>query len=452
MIKHFVSRYLQSGDIRGKRIVEQIFLGAGLKVVNSAVGIVIIPLYLSLLTDVSFGIWLTVSAAINWFNIFDLGLGNGLRNRLAESMARGDVERGRIYVSTAYFVIGAVALALLGGFFIADAFVNWGIAFAAPADLHADVNLMTRILVVLFLPQFVVQLIKMVVTADQRPAWANAINTVVNVLQLGVVWILVQNETDGLPQLALSMGAVNLGVPLLASFLLFGKRYRNYAPALKWVRMEYARDLLNLGAVFFILQGAALVVFMTDNVIISQVLGPEEVPAYNISYRYFNFAAVFFGLVTTPFWSAFTDAFVKRDMAWISRMMKRLLGLWALLTAATLLMLFAAPWAYGLWIGDAVDIPFTLNLMMALWIIMSTGMGIFGTLLSGVGKLKLTLYHAVFVMIINIPLSIWLAGFPALGSAGVIMASLIGVCFRLLFQPLQCYRIVKGTARGIWNR
>ncbi|MFN2424620.1 MAG: polysaccharide biosynthesis protein, partial [Cryomorphaceae bacterium] len=84
-------------------------------------------------------------------------------------------------------------------------------------------------------------------------------------------------------------------------------------------------------AVFFILQGASLVVFMTDNVIISQVLGPEEVPAYNVSYRYFNFAAVFFALITTPFWSAFTDAFIKRDMEWIRRMVRRLLRIWLLL-------------------------------------------------------------------------------------------------------------------------
>jgi O-antigen/teichoic acid export membrane protein len=452
MINRLISQYLKSNDERGKRIVKQIAAGAGLKVINAGISIIIIPLYLSLLTDVSFGIWLTVSAAINWFNLFDLGLGNGLRNRFAEARAAGDDLKARIYVSTAYFVIGAVALVLLGAFFIADVFVNWGLAFAAPPYLHADVNVMTRILVSLFLPQFVLQLVKMVVTADQRPAWANAINSVVNVLQLGAVLLLVMSHKDGLPQLALAMGTINMVVPLFANFLLFGKRYRRYRPSIKWVRMEYARDLLSLGAVFFILQGAALVVFMTDNVIISQVLGPEEVPAYNISYRYFNFAAVFFGLVTTPFWSAFTDAFVKRDMAWISRMMKRLIALWAALSGLTLLMLLSAPWVYHLWIGDAIAIPFTLNFMMALWVIMSTGMGIFGTLLSGVGKLRITLYHAVFVMIINIPLSIWLAGFPALGSAGVILASLLGVCVRVLFQPLQCYKIVQGTARGIWNR
>lgn len=452
MIRGLVEKYLNSSDTRGKRIVEQIALGAGLKVINSIVGIVIIPLYLALLTETSFGIWLTVSAAVNWFNIFDLGLGNGLRNRFAEAKAAGEDAKARIYVSTTYFCIGAVSAVLLLLFFVSDFFVNWGVAFAAPEALHAEVNTMTRVLVVLFLPQFTFQLIKMVVTADQRPAWANAMNTVVNVLQLTAVFVLVQIERDSLVTLAVTLGGINMAVPLIANFLLFSSRYRKYSPSIKHIELKYARDLLSLGAVFFILQGASLVVFMTDNVIISQVLGPEEVPAYNVSYRYFNFAAVFFALITTPFWSAFTDAFAKRDMEWIRRMVKRLLRIWLLLAAGCIVMLAVSSHVYEIWLGGVLEVPFILDVFMALWVIFSAVLGIFGTLLSGVGKLRLTLYHAAFVMVVNIPLSVWLAGYPALGSAGVILASLLGLMLRFFFQPAQCYKIMKGTARGIWAR
>lgn len=452
MLKNLISRFTQSTDTRGKRIVQQIAYGAGLKVVNAAVGIVIIPIYLALLTEVAFGIWLTVSAVVNWFNIFDLGLGNGLRNKLAEAKADSDHDLARTYVSTTYFCIGAMSLVLLGAFFLADQFVNWGDVFAAPAAYHEEVGAMTRILVVLFFPQFVLQLIKMVATADQRPAWANAINTAVNVLQLAAVFMLLQWGQSDLSVLAWTLGGINVAVLLFSSVGLYAKKYRRYRPSFRWVRLEHARDLVSLGLVFFVLQGAALVVFMTDNLIISRVLGPEEVPAYNIAYRYFNFVLVFFGLVTTPFWSAFTEAFAKRDMAWIRKMMKRLFRLWALISVLCVGMLLAAPWVYHLWIGEVVTVPFVLNAFMALWAITSAGLGIFGTFLSGLGKLRLTLFHAAFVMVVNIPLSIWLAGFPGLGSAGVILATLIGSLLRLLFQPLQSYKLMQGTARGIWNR
>ncbi|HKL02350.1 MAG TPA: oligosaccharide flippase family protein [Cryomorphaceae bacterium] len=452
MIKPFLARLSASSDERSKRILRHIIYSAGLKFINAGVSFLVIPIYLELLTEVSFGIWLTVSAVINWFNFFDLGLGNGLRNRFAQAKAEGNDSLAARYVSTSYALIGSISGAILIIFLIADQFFQWSAIFAAPGMLADEVNQMVFVLVVLFCPQFVLQLIKMIVTADQRPALSNLMNTIVNVLQLGALFFLSFDGDVNLPELALYLGGINLLVPIFANFFLFSGMYSQYRPRLSFVDFSLSRKLLGLGMTFFILQGAALVVFMTDNLIITHVLGPEEVPAYNISYRYFNLAAVVFGLITTPFWSAFTEAYVKKDMAWIKKVVRRLLLLWLVVSLVALAMFFAAPLVYSFWIGDTVTIPGVLNFFMMVWVILSTFLSIFGTFLSGLGKLKISVFHAVFIALINIPLSIYLAGFPALGSAGVILASILGTCFRLFFQPLQTFKIIRGTARGIWNR
>lgn len=355
-------------------------------------------------------------------------------------------------MSTAYALIGGISAAILVGFLIADLFVDWAVIFATPEVLARQVNEMAFILVVLFCPQFVFQLIKMIVTADQRPALSNLMNTLVNILQLGALFFLSVRGEVNLPELAIYLGGINLAIPVLANIFLFSGIYLDYRPRIKYLDFSLSGKLLGLGMTFFILQGAALVVFMTDNLIITHVLGPEEVPAYNIAYRYFNLTAVVFALVTTPFWSAFTEAYVKKDMVWIKKVVKRLLLLWALVSAVAVAMFFAAPLVYTFWIGDALEIPRVLNFFMMIWVIISTFLSIFGTFLSGLGKLKISLFHAVFIAVVNIPLSIYLAGFPVLGSAGVILATLIGMSFRLLFQPAQTLKIIRGTATGIWNR
>ncbi len=437
---------------RGAKILRNILWSVGLKGVNVAVSFVVVPLYLSLLTETSFGVWLTVSAVVQWLNFFDLGLGNGLRNKLAEALAASDTLLARVYVSTTYALLAMIAAGVLTVFLTLSIWVDWSAVFAAPAEMSYDVNRMVVILGILFVPQFVFQPIKMVVTADQRPAVANGMNTIVNVLQLLGISILAWRGIDSLVVLAAVVGAVNLVVPVIAHFWLFARRYRQYAPSLSTIDFAHSKSLLGLGTVFLILQAAALVVFMTDNLIISRVLGPDEVPAYNIAYRYFNLATVMFAMVTTPFWSAFTEAYVKREFNWIRNMLRRLIGLWGLLTGGVVVMFFIAPWVYDLWIGDRVEVSSTLNLAMGFWVVVSTGLSIFGTFLSGVGKLRISLYHAVFVVVANIPLSIYLAGFPALGSAGVILASALGALVRVAFQPAQTYRILKGTALGIWNK
>lgn len=452
MVDGLLSRLQNSSDTRGARILKNILWSAGLKAVNAAVSFLIVPLYLSILTELSFGIWLTVSAVLQWFNFFDLGIGNGLRNRLAEALAEDDKPLGQVYVSTTYALVSLIALGLTVIFLLSGFLVDYAGLFEAPPEIKSEVNSMVLVLFALFLPQFVAQLIKMVVTADQRPALSNAMNTVVNATQLLGVFLLSRFDAGTLLNLAWVIGGLNLLVPLAGNFLLFNGRYKELRPSLGKVDFSHSRSLMGLGATFFILQGAALVVFMTDNFIITKVLGPEEVPAYNISYRYFNLALVFFGLITTPFWSAFTDAYVKNDFIWIRKMLKRLFGVWGLMLIGVGIMVFVAPVVYNIWIGDEVAISFLLNVFMGIWVLLSAFLSIFGTFLSGVGKLKVSLFHAVFVMVINIPLSIWLAEISYLGSAGVILASILGASARLLFQPYQTFLILRKKARGIWSR
>jgi O-antigen/teichoic acid export membrane protein len=325
MINKLLRDLHSNQDKRSATILRQIFYSAGLKGVNAAVSFLIIPLYLSYLTEVSFGIWLTVSSVLNWFNFFDLGMGNGLRNRFAEALAENKPELAASYVSTTYGLISLVSTVLLLVFLVFHSFVDWGAFFSAPSQLSAEVDQMVFVLVIFFIPQFVLQLIKMIVTADQRPALVSLMNTSVNILHLTGIYLLIQFSESSLVNLSLVMASVNLAIPLVANILLFARKYKPYAPRISNINMAYSRDLMGLGFTFFILQGAALVVFMTDNFIITKVLGPEEVPAYNISYRYFNLLAVFFGLITTPFWSAFTEAFVKKDTPWIRKSMRRLI-------------------------------------------------------------------------------------------------------------------------------
>ena len=65
----------------------------------------LLPLTLEYLDAENYGVWLTLSAFIGWFAIFDIGLGNGLRNKFAEAKTNGNFKKAKSYVSTAYLSI-----------------------------------------------------------------------------------------------------------------------------------------------------------------------------------------------------------------------------------------------------------------------------------------------------------------------------------------------------------
>jgi O-antigen/teichoic acid export membrane protein len=57
-----------------------------------------IPLMIASLGLEKFGIWSTLLTILNWFIFFDLGLGNGLRNRVAERLSLGDSLEAKHYI------------------------------------------------------------------------------------------------------------------------------------------------------------------------------------------------------------------------------------------------------------------------------------------------------------------------------------------------------------------
>ena len=445
MIKKFFSGHERS--IKAKKHILVSFL---LKGISILISLLLVPLTIDYLNPTKYGIWITLTSVVAWFSFFDIGLGNGLRNKFALAKAEKKFDLARTYISTTYAIISIISLALFLIFMLINQFLDWGKILNTTVDL-VELEKLVFIVFTVFCLQFIVKLINLVFVADQRPAMSSAINTIGSLISLIVVVILIKTTDGSLLYLGASFSIINLIVPFLAGLWFFNTSYKKYKPSLKFVDFSYLKELMSLGTRFFIMQGAALVVFMTDNIIITQISGPADVTSYNIAYKYFGVITMAFTIITAPMWSAYTDAFAKKEIAWIKQATKNIYRLWGAVFLGLVVMLLVSNYAYYLWVGDSVSIPFSLSFVMALWVMLSTSIMVFSNFLSGISKIKLSLWHSVFVAIINIPLSIFFAKNLGMGSTGVMLASVCCVFPRVIFQPIQYFKIINGTAKGIWN-
>ena len=62
------------------------------------------------------------------------------------------------------------------------------------------------------------------------------------------------------------------------------------------------------------------------------------------------------------------------------------------------------------------------------------------------------MYYGIIAMIINIPISIFFAKNLNMGSAGVILGTCVSLIIGSFLAPLQSFKIIKGNAKGIWNK
>lgn len=447
-LKDFFSKGHQR-SVKAKKNILFLFLAKGVSVLTS---FVLVPLTIDYLTPVNYGIWLTLYSIISWFGLLDIGLGNGLRNKFAEAISNGDHKTARVYLSTSYALLGMIMAAACVLFVVANQFLDWAHLLNISTLQASELKRIMLVIFGFFCMQLVVKLISSVLLADQRTAMAGIINTISSVISLLVVFILTKTTSGSLLYLALAIGSINVLVPLAVSGWFYSGPYQRYAPSLKFVNFKYGKKLMDVGIMFFLFQSTALIVVATDNIIISRLFGPEEVTPYNIALKYFTPLTIVFSLFSNPLWSAYTEAYNQNDMAWIKRITSKMMRLWLLLAAVAIPMVLLSGIAYQVWIGDKVQIPFNLTVLMAVYMLVSSWNQIFGNFINGVGKLRLAFFLTIFTALVNIPLCILLADYAGWGLAGIIAASSISLLPDLIFIPIQYSKIVNNTARGIWNK
>ena len=440
-----------TGHNRTVKAKKNIVASFAIKGVSMIIGFLMISITLNYLDKTKYGIWVTLSSFISWFTFFEIGLGSGLKNKLAEAIAKKDYRLGKIYVSTTYAILTIVISVLALLFFVSNYYIDWPSVLNTDKSMANELTSLAFIIFGFFFLRFVIKLIGIVLTADQRPAIANTFGPIGNLIALISIFILTKTTKGSLIYLGWILSIAPTIVLVVATIYFYTHDYKKIAPSLKFVDFKYAKDLLNLGVKFFIIQIVGLIVYQSSNIIITQFFGPAEVTTYNIAYKYFSMMMMIFTIIVTPFWSAYTEAWVKKDITWIKNTVKKLLMIWGGICMVGVVMLLFSNTFYYLWIGDKVTIPFKLSFVLLIYFMSFTFGGVFVMFINGVGKVKLQMYSSMIGAAVFIITAIVLIKYANLGISGLVIASIISNFNGVILAPIQYKKIINNTAKGIWN-
>lgn len=438
----------QQRSVKAKKNIIASFLIKGISVL---IGFYMVPLTIGYVQKEQYGIWLTLSSVVGWIAFFDIGLGHGLRNKLAEAMAKDEWKKAKIYVSSTYAMLAVIFSCVLVFFFFIEPWLNWQEILNTQSVESNELRLVVLATFSFFCINFILRLIDSIFYAFQRPAYNGLVSLASNILTLGIIIVLTKTTQGSLFYLALTLGISPMIVLFFVSLYMFKSDFRQIAPSLNFVRKTHFKDLVGLGARFFVVNISVIIIFATDNMIITQLFGPAEVPAYAIAHKYFGLITVGFSFILVPMWSAYTEAYVKNDINWVLSVNKKLIKIWLILVVVGLLMFAVSPIFFKIWVPQ-IEVPLLLSGMMCLYVLILAWGNIFVNFINGVGKIQIQLIIGIVGTLVNIPLSYFFAITLGLGSAGVIGATIICIAYGPIFAPIQFKKIVNGTASGIWNR
>lgn len=440
------------GQSRGSVAKRQVLYSLIVQGFSIVISLLYVPLLLNYLTQEKYGIWLTLTSILGWVSYFDIGMGNGLRNRLTEALANGNMVLGKKLVSTTYVLLTAIFSVVLVAFHISNFFLNWNTILNTQSIGNNELYILTSIVFSFFIVRLIVQIISVIYFADQKPVATKIINTSGNLLAFVVVLLLTRVTTNGnLILLGTILTAIPVILFVVVSIFAFNSRYKDLKPSIKHFDYKAGKGVVNLGARFFFLQVAYVIIFTTSNIFITQFYGPEEVTVYNIALKYFHIPTMIFSIFMSPVWSAVTDAYTKSDFKWLKKTLKYANMLAALFGLGVIIMVLISNWVYRIWVGDQINIPFGLSLSFGIYTFLGLLVTPYSYYINGLGKVKLSSYFTFFQIVLYIVL-IFLFKQIFENSSGIVLAILFSMLLVGSMQVIQTHKLLNRTAKGIWNK
>ena len=406
-----------------KSLNKNIGIGVLIKPLSMILSFVYVPLAIGYLGNARYGIWATISSFTQWFSMFDIGIGNGMRNKLAASFAVDDKKKSSEITSTAYLVIGRISLSILAVFTAINIIID--LPKLMNIDLQSDnVRLALWITVFFVCLNFVLSLSNTIAYAIQKSAIASIAGVLTQGLNIFFVIVCRQFVAPNMVVVSLTLGTSGAIINGIVNLFIF-KKYKFLTPRKSNFKINEVKEISTLGLLMFIGQIGSLIMNSTDNLLISRLFDPAEVTPYSTAYKMFQVFIQIQGIVILPMWSAFTSAEARHEYQWIQRKLTRMKQLAFLLSLGVVILLIFIKPVSKLWIGKDLNYSNSMLIVMAAYFITYLFSSNYASFLCGTNDLKLYSLSALIAAVANIPLSVLFAKNMGLGLTGVILGTFV---------------------------
>ena len=120
-----IKNKLIGGSQRTATVKKNIWGSFAIRGISILTSLMLVPMTIGYVSAEIYGVWLTISSILGWVSCMDIGVSHGLKNRLAESLALKDYEKGKSLVSTTYATMFTIFLPISIILIVASSKIDW---------------------------------------------------------------------------------------------------------------------------------------------------------------------------------------------------------------------------------------------------------------------------------------------------------------------------------------
>lgn len=411
------------------------------KPVSMFISFIYVPVVMNYLGIEKYGIWVTLLSILSWINYFDLGIGNGLRNKLTQAMATDpDNKLRQVQLISSAYIMTSV---LVGVFTIVIVFlgsiIDWGKFFGIAGKSNENLYGVICICWVCVGIGFILSLCKCVYYAQQKAHLCNLFGAIKQALILLSIYFASRTVEANLMVVAVLYGTSSILAEFLTNVAAF-KNQKELIPRIKYFTAGAGRDVVSLGIKFFIIQVAGLILFTTDNLIITNLYGPEQVTYYTTVNKAFTAVITVFTTATQPYWSAIRAESSVGEIVKVKRLIGSIMKYIGLASMAAVLLFFVYRPVARIWLGQDLEYPRGIIFGMMVYAIVYIWCNGLASISNGLEIINGPMVIAVVQGVVNIPLSLFFAKGLHMGTTGVLWGTIGAMLISAVATPVWIVR------------
>ncbi len=413
--------------------------------VNIGVGVFLMPFTVHHLGTAEYGLWMLAASLTTYFQLLDLGYGNGLVRHVAEADAGGDVARVNQLLSTFVVVYGVLGIAACAGIAALVVWVVPRFPHLTPAQI-AEARFVLAVIGVRVAAGFPMTVFGAATTARQRFALNNLVAICATLLNGAVTFALIE---AGFHVRAIVAGSTAVALAGYGGYMWTAKRA---FPELRLRPSSFSRDLVRDVTAFslylFVIDIAIQIGFNLDNVVIGAALGTSAVAIYAVTLRLGEYQRQIsnqFNTLMFPVVARYGALATGEARAMLRAMLVdgTRLALILVCGVTVCLMGFASP-LITRWMGPGFEASVMPLQVLAVAGIVLVGQGPLGNILLGTGRHRLVAFVSLGEAVANLILSLILV--RSYGLLGVAIGTAVPVVVANLFvlAPAACRQVGVG--------
>ncbi|ELN4155506.1 lipopolysaccharide biosynthesis protein [Citrobacter braakii] len=401
-----------------------------------------LPIALNYLGIGYYGVWVVIFSVVSWIYNFDVGVGLGLKNKLNKALIAQDYDKCNELIATSYIILTVISVLIL---IVSISFIFFiDLQSLLNVDNVSENELKYAIIVsvVLTIVNFVLLLYKQLFAAINNTGFAG-LTTIF--YQLLVIVLLLSAKYYLEPSLlivSIIYGASNILVGFVFSVVFF-KKNKVFKFKISNFRRKYISVITGIGLKFFIIQICMIIIFTSDNIIISNLLGPDYVTGYSLILKTYQAFIMISYIVLTPYWTLFAEAYQNNNIIWIIKTYKRLFMLFSVMLILLIIYSLFIDVFLKMWLRTNISYTNIMIIGFCLFVAVRTFIDICAVFLNGTGYINYQLYSYIFAAIVNIPLSIILIKYYNFKSEAVIISTTISILPMAIILPIQTFYLLR---------